>query len=98
MSIARYSPLGWRRGRSVESGVMTVRATILGSAFGAAIVTFAALNPGLEVQFSAAFIEYRGNTLGLSLVLLTVLGVGVASRSFLGRIIRLNGGRRDRRS
>ncbi len=67
---------------------MSIQLALVSAALGVAVIAFALINPQLEVEFSAAFFAYKGNTLGLGLVLLTLLLVSYASRRLIGRIRR----------
>ena len=73
---------------------MSKWSTIAFGSLSLAVIGFAALNPQLEVHFSAGFVEYRGNTLGLALVLLTLTAAGFASRA----VVKKLAGTRHRRS
>ena len=67
---------------------MSIQLTVVSAALGVAVVAFALLNPQIDVEFSAAFFAYKGNTLGLALVLLALLSVSYASRRLIERIRR----------
>jgi len=58
---------------------------------GIAVIAFAVLNPNLEVEFSALLIAYRGNTLGLGLVLFALAFCGYGIGNVL---VKLTGKRR----
>lgn len=75
---------------------MKIAVPIALAVLGLCVVGFAVLNPQLDVQFTAAFVEYRGNTLGLGLVLLTLILAGLGSREVIKRIVAKAGKRKSR--
>jgi uncharacterized membrane protein YidH (DUF202 family) len=70
------------------------------SAFGflltTAIIVFAIMNPNTEVEFSALMIAYRGNLLGLALVLVALAVVSFGLRAWMNQF-RHNRGKKDKR-
>jgi hypothetical protein len=51
-----------------------------------AIIVFAIVNPNTEVEFSALMIAYRGNILGLAMVLVALAALSLGLRVWLKRL------------